>query len=285
MRKFLIIGSLLALFGCGRKTDMDFKAMMERAQVNLQTKTASHQAVWDFGKAARWDLNQDNGVLVFTYPDKTVTCDAQIIGSFDKSQGTWLWAWDNPSVAANLTKASKQLLEYGKQHGFEKLTRAEWKATEQDAWDMAALATLICQAQGAYRGPAGDVYVFMTFGAPKITKNAFDGETPQQLGSYNRNSGGSKRCVYRRDDHFRSVPHSSGHIHLVSLDGASSSVHQPRRVRDGGVGPRVRDQLTQAAAHRTCDDELCAFATRHQAGRSPFRSKSSGLVLLQSTED
>ena len=25
--------------------------------------------------------------------------------------------------------------EYGKQHGFQKLTRAEWKATDQDAWD------------------------------------------------------------------------------------------------------------------------------------------------------
>ncbi|MGH7972505.1 MAG: DUF6882 domain-containing protein, partial [Limisphaerales bacterium] len=44
------------------------------------------------GRAARWDLNQDNGVLIFTFPDKKVTCDAQIIGSFDMSRGTWLWA-------------------------------------------------------------------------------------------------------------------------------------------------------------------------------------------------
>jgi hypothetical protein len=35
---------------------------------------------------------------------------------------------------------------------------------------MAALATLLCDAQGAYRGPAGDVYVFMTFGTPRIEK-------------------------------------------------------------------------------------------------------------------
>jgi len=100
-----------------------------------------------------------------------VTCDAQIIGSFDTSQGTWLWAWDNPGVATPLTTANRQLREYGKQHGLEKLTRAEWKATEQDAWEMAAMDMLICQAQGAYRGPAGDAYVFMTFGAPKIIKH------------------------------------------------------------------------------------------------------------------
>lgn len=165
-----MISSLLALLGCGGKTDADFKALLEKAQNDLQAKTASHQTVWGFGKASRWDLNQNDGVLIFTFPDKKVTCDAQIIGSFDKSQGTWLWAWGNPSVATNLTTASKQLLEYGKQHGFQRLTRAEWKATEQEAWDMVSLATLVCQAQGAYRGPAGDTYVFMTFGAPKIMK-------------------------------------------------------------------------------------------------------------------
>ena len=173
-----MISSLLALFGCGRKTNADFEALVEKAQNDLQAKTASHQAVWGFGKAARWDLNQGDGVLVFSFPDKKVTCEAQVIGSFDKSQGTWLWAWDNPSVATNLTTASKQLLEYGKQHGFERLTRAEWKATEQDAWDIAALAALICQAQGAYRGPAGDAYVFMTFGAPKIMKTDAEPSAP-----------------------------------------------------------------------------------------------------------
>jgi hypothetical protein len=170
MRKILMIASLLSLFSCGDKTDTDFKSLLQKARNDLQTKTASHEAVWNFGKAARWDLKQDDGILIFTYPDKTVTCNAQIIGSLDKSQGTWLWAWGNPSIATNITAASKQLMGYGKQHGLEKLTRAEWKATDQDAWDMTALATLIFQAQGAYRGPAGDAYIFMTFGAPKITK-------------------------------------------------------------------------------------------------------------------
>jgi hypothetical protein len=191
-----MISSLLAVFGCRGKTDADFKALLEKARQDLQAKTASHQAVWDFGKAARWDLDQDEGVLIFSFPDKRVTCDAQIIGSFDKSQGTWLWAWDNPSIATHLTTASKRLLEYGKQHGFEKLTRAEVKATEQDAWDMAALATLIGQAQGAYRGPAGDAYVFMTFGAPKISKR-----DPEPGGAASRSQPVSRSPSARRPDH------------------------------------------------------------------------------------
>jgi hypothetical protein len=164
---FLMIASLL---GCGENVDPAFKTLTEKAMNDLQAKTASHQAFWGLGKSERWDLNQNDGNLIFTFADKTVTCEAQIIGSFDKTKGTWLWAWDNPAVATNLTRSSLKLRDYGSQHQYDKLTRAEWKATEEDAWQMAALATFLCDAQGAYRGPAGDVYVFMTFGPPKIQK-------------------------------------------------------------------------------------------------------------------
>jgi hypothetical protein len=153
-----MIASLLALFGCGEKVNPAYKTLTEKAMNDLRVKTSSHEAVWGLGKSERWDLRQSDGNLVFTFSDKTVTCEAQIIGSFDKTKGTWLWAWDNPGVATNRTRASQQLRDYGFQHKYEKLTRAEWKATEEDAWQMVALATLICDAQGAYRGPAGDIW-------------------------------------------------------------------------------------------------------------------------------
>jgi len=165
-----MITSLLALFGCGEKVNPDLKVLTEKAMNDLRAKTASHQAVWGLGKSGRWDLNQNDGNLIFTFADKTVTCEAQIIGSFDKTTGTWLWSWDNPTVASNLTRASQKLRDYGAQHKYDKLTRARWKATEEEAWEMVALATLVCNAQGAYRGPAGDVDVFMTFGPPQIQK-------------------------------------------------------------------------------------------------------------------
>jgi hypothetical protein len=165
-----MIGALLTLLGCKQKDGAAFDTLVQKAMNDLRAKTASHQAVWGFGKSERWDLNQTDGHLIFTFPDKIVSCDSQVIGSYDKSVGTWLWAWDNPSVTSNLTTASRELREYGKEHGYAKMTHAEWKATEDEAWEMVALATLVCNAQGAYRGPAGDSYVFMTFGTPKIEK-------------------------------------------------------------------------------------------------------------------
>jgi hypothetical protein len=37
---------------------------------------------------------------------------------------------------------------------------------------MAAFAVKLCAAQGAYRGPAGSTYIFMTFGEVKLTKGS-----------------------------------------------------------------------------------------------------------------
>ncbi|HVY69386.1 MAG TPA: hypothetical protein VHH73_05625, partial [Verrucomicrobiae bacterium] len=90
----LLLASWLVFFGCGKKVDSAFFVLKEKAMNDLKAKTASHEAAWGMGKGDRWDFNQDDGKLVFTFPDKTVTCDAQIIGSFNKAKGTWLWSWD-----------------------------------------------------------------------------------------------------------------------------------------------------------------------------------------------
>lgn len=62
-----------------------------------------------------------NGRLRFTFPERTVTGEAQIIGSLDESTGTWLWAWANPTVDAKLKRASERPKEYGDRHKVSKL--------------------------------------------------------------------------------------------------------------------------------------------------------------------
>lgn len=170
MRRLIAISALLALLGCREQRDPEFRALVQKAMKDLMTKNESHHSDWGLSRAENWNLNLDDGRLVFTFPDKVVTCDAQVVGSFDTSTETWLWSWEDPTVRSNLTVVSRQLREYGKEHDYKKLTEATWKATEEDAWDMTAVATLQGNAQGAYRGRGGHTFVFMTFGKPKIEK-------------------------------------------------------------------------------------------------------------------
>jgi hypothetical protein len=81
-----------------------------------------------------------------------------------------MWAWNNPSIEPALAADARRVLKYGTERGIAKLTFPKWRATEVDAWAMTAVANRICESNGAYRGPAGSTYVFMTFGVVQICK-------------------------------------------------------------------------------------------------------------------
>lgn len=150
-----------ALFG---RRGTDFETLCEKAKNDLATKTSAHQAMWGLGTSERWDLDQETGRLAFTFSDKIISCEAQIIGTWNSRAKTWLWGWGNTSVLKPLAGVSERLRDYGVRRAIEKLTTAKWTAGEEDAWLMVALAALLFEQQGAYRGPAGETFVFMTFG-------------------------------------------------------------------------------------------------------------------------
>jgi hypothetical protein len=148
----------------------EFQKLLDASMEELQLKTEAHKA-WGLGTFDRWDIDQEVGGIVFSNADGTkAVAPAQIIGSFSTNDNSWLWAWDNPSIIDDLKLHALKLKEYGEKHRIEKLTMRKWTGTEDDAWAMAALAVKLCNAQGAYRGPAGPAYVFMTFGEVKISK-------------------------------------------------------------------------------------------------------------------
>jgi hypothetical protein len=147
----------------------EFHALLDKSMEELRAKTMGHQAGWGFGKANRWSLDQSRGELLLTFDNGVAaTCPAQIIGSFDATDGSWLWGWANPSIADSLKRDSLRVRDYGEQRQIARLTSAEWPCTEAEAWRMAALACKLCEAQGVYRGPAGTAFVFMTFGAVEL---------------------------------------------------------------------------------------------------------------------
>lgn len=149
----------------------EFESLLDTSLRELQLRTAVHQGTWRLGKSKRWDLDQSKGDLIFTFDDGIVaTCPAQIIGSFDSATSSWLWAWANPSAKDSLTRDSLKVRSYGEEHKIARLTTEEWQGTEDDAWKMTALACKLCGAEGAYRGPAGTTYVFMTFGEVELKK-------------------------------------------------------------------------------------------------------------------
>ena len=142
----------------------EHEATFARAIARLQSLTALHEATWKLG-AANWSADLDAGHIRFTLPDKReIIADVQVIGTFNTADGTWLWGWDHPSVPAPCATHAAAVRTYGEAHNIPALVTRKLPLTEDGAWSFTALACLLADAQGAYRGQSGSARVFMTFG-------------------------------------------------------------------------------------------------------------------------
>src|SRR5262249_33019081 len=148
----------------------EYRSLVEQSMEELRLKTAGHDGIWRLSEAD-WNVDQDAGTIAFTGSDGiTATCPVQIIGTYNTQDGTWLWGWDHPSVVPGLQEHARRVKVYGQQHGIERLTTQKLECEEAEAWEFTALACKLCDAQGAYRGPAGSTLVFMTFGTVTLSK-------------------------------------------------------------------------------------------------------------------
>ena len=128
--------------------------------------------MWQISEAA-WSVDQDKGTITFDSPKGIrATAPVQIVGTYNTDDGSWLWGWDNPSVDAPLAEHAKKVRAYGQEKAFDILTTRKLICPEDQCWDFAALSCMLCEAQGAYRGPAGKARVFMTFGEVSLRKSS-----------------------------------------------------------------------------------------------------------------
>ena len=150
-----------------------FERELARAMAELQAKLAAHVGIAHIDEA-EWELDQHAGTIIVTDRRRgtTATAPVQIIGTYNRDGGTWLWAWKNPSIVGGLTSDAVKLRAYGRGEGYTPLTTAELRCSETDAWELAALAAMVCRRQGAYRGTAGSTLVFVTFGEVTLTAHS-----------------------------------------------------------------------------------------------------------------
>jgi hypothetical protein len=162
---------MIALGQGSAQMPSDFSILQKVSLEELELKTDAHRKAWGLDHIQRWDLSQDSGELVFSFADGfKAVAPAQIIGSYNIDDHTWLWAWANSSIDDKLKVDALKVRKYGEEHHIDRLTQRKWVGTEDDAWAMVALAVKLCGEQGAYRGPAGSARVFIAFGEVALSK-------------------------------------------------------------------------------------------------------------------
>ena len=131
-----------------------WEQFLDTCYAELQDKTDALSARFSLGSYQRYDWNQETGELVFSNDGvPAVIADFDFIGSYSSKSNTWLWAWANFHLLEALRSAVEAVRDHGEKHDYPWLTTAKWSAEGVNAWEMAAIAAHILNAEGVYRSP------------------------------------------------------------------------------------------------------------------------------------
>lgn len=142
----------------------------QRARKHLTELTRRNHKEWGMGQAVRWDADLEEGFLTWSFPDKTVRAPVQVIATYDPARQDLLWGWDHPSVSRELGRHARLLREWGRTNQVAPLVTRQITCSEADVWTYAAMAALLAEAHGVYRGTEEEVYIFFTFDKVIIEK-------------------------------------------------------------------------------------------------------------------
>lgn len=119
---------------------------------------AKQLALADYLGKTGWEADVLQGTITFT---ERGTFPAQILGSESQVSETWLWAWANAPLVADLDPArlrdAERVRAYGEEHAIPALTQPTFPFAEvADGHMLSLLAVGICGADCYYRGPYTD---------------------------------------------------------------------------------------------------------------------------------
>jgi hypothetical protein len=148
--KFWIV--LLSLIAAPAVAAENWVQFLGKASQELQIKQAKVEKQYELSKQERYEVDKASGKLVF-YSGGVATASTpfQAIGSYAPQNESWVWSWANEGVDPAHTARMKAVADYGKAHEFVQLTEPIWRASEDDGWAMAGIATHLLQAEGVYR--------------------------------------------------------------------------------------------------------------------------------------
>ncbi|MBN2577535.1 MAG: hypothetical protein JXB10_00905 [Pirellulales bacterium] len=146
------------------------RKLIERAMAEMEAKNTAVDAIVHFDEVT-WNVDQDAGTIVFQRPDgMKAIAPVQIIGTYNKKYGTWLWTWDNPSVLKSLARCATVVAKYGEEHKIPSLTTRKISCDESDCLKLTALACKLSDMQGTYCGRIDGTWVYMTFGIIRLQR-------------------------------------------------------------------------------------------------------------------
>ena len=108
-------------------------------------------------------LDQGDGRVVWSFEDRIASAPAQILGSWSSEVHSFVWSWDNTSIADRLCETAATVRAFGAEHDIGALTASPLDLDEAQVRDVVALA-FRSAADGALPPLDGRLATYIAFG-------------------------------------------------------------------------------------------------------------------------
>jgi hypothetical protein len=150
---------------------MEIETLLMQGREMIEQTSRSHTERWGLGTARQWVLNQDDGRIVWSFDDHVASAPAQILGSWNGTVDSFVWAWDNDSVKASLCVTAEKVRTFGVDNGVGALTSSPLSLSEEQTRDLVALAFRLGGCTGLYHPYDGRLVTYITFGAVTVEES------------------------------------------------------------------------------------------------------------------
>jgi hypothetical protein len=147
---------------------MDMDTLLLQGRELIAQTTQAHSDRWGLGTAQRWVLDQDQGRITWSFPDRIVSADAQILGSWNGTVNSFVWSWDNESIQDKLCTTAARARAFGVENDVVALSSSPLNLDESQARDLVALAFRLGDCTGLYHPYDGKLATYIAFGAVTI---------------------------------------------------------------------------------------------------------------------
>lgn len=144
--------------------EAQFEAFITECAEELQARQALLQSRFGLDRFSRWQLEQDSSVLCFLTQDGREQLRFRVtpIGTYASAQETWKWAWANGKLPQAVRERAGQLKVLRERTDYDCFADGEaFTADEVMAWELAAASVITLDAQGCYRAPNRDTWLFL----------------------------------------------------------------------------------------------------------------------------
>ncbi|MBU1377334.1 MAG: hypothetical protein KKE02_13200 [Alphaproteobacteria bacterium] len=146
-----------------------YDAWCEEAFAVFTAKQQQIAETYRLDSWVRYDYDAAAGVITFTDGMKPrVTAEIQVLGTTGESE--FLWSWANAELPATAVEGAARVKAFGAESGIEELTTERLKGDDLTGlgWMLAAIATRVLDAEGAYRAPTATGAVFLVLRSLKF---------------------------------------------------------------------------------------------------------------------